>query len=70
MVKAYFNEKWCPGDVDGSGTVDWVDQGLLGMAYGSKPGNPNWNSAADLDASGTVDWVDLAILGAYYGWRY
>ncbi|MGQ9460564.1 MAG: PKD domain-containing protein [Candidatus Bathyarchaeaceae archaeon] len=69
-IKAYFDGKWCPGDVDGSGTVDWVDIGLLGLAYGSRPGDSNWNSAADLDASGAVDWVDLNILGQYYNWKY
>jgi len=56
-----------PGDIDGSGKCDWVDQGLLGAAYGSKPGDPNWNPDADLDGSGKVTWEDLGILGMHFG---
>ncbi|MGQ9459852.1 MAG: dockerin type I domain-containing protein, partial [Candidatus Bathyarchaeaceae archaeon] len=66
-IKAYFDGKWCPGDVDGSGKVDWVDQSILGNAYGSWPGDSNWDSRCDLDGSGAVDWKDLSILGQYYG---
>jgi len=70
MVKAYFNKKWCPGDIDGSGAVNWWDLSLLGSAYGSRPGDSNWDSRCDLDGSGAVDWMDLAILGQYYGKVY
>jgi PKD repeat protein len=55
------------GDVNGDGTVDWVDLGLLGLAYGSRPGDSNWNPYADINGDGTVDWIDLGILGLNYG---
>jgi len=55
------------GDINGSGKVTWEDLGLLGMAYGSKPGDPNWNPEADFNASGKVTWEDLGILGLNYG---
>jgi hypothetical protein len=55
-----------PGDVNGDGKVDWEDLSLFGRAYGSKPGDPNWNPAADFDNDGNVDWRDLEILGINY----
>jgi len=59
-----------PGDVNGDGKVDSQDLGALGIAYGSKLGDPNWNPAADFDANGAVDSRDLGILGANYGKHY
>jgi hypothetical protein len=56
-----------PGDVNGDGNVDWRDLGLLGLAYGSKPGDLYWNPNADINGDGTVDWQDLGILGLNYG---
>jgi hypothetical protein len=56
-----------PGDIDGSGKVIWKDLVILGRAYGSKPGDDNWNPNADIDGSGKVDWLDLNILGMNYG---
>jgi hypothetical protein len=50
----------CEGDLDGSGTVDGADLGLLLGAWGG-PG------AADLDGSGTVDGADLGLLLGAWG---
>jgi hypothetical protein len=55
-----------PGDINGDGTVDWVDLGLLGLAYNSTPLSPNWNPNADINGDGTVDWKDLGLLGLNY----
>jgi len=55
------------GDVDGDRDVDWVDLGLLGLAYGSRPGDDNWNPNADFDDDGEVTWIDLGLLGLNYG---
>jgi len=59
-----------PGDANGDGKVNWVDLGLLGLAYGSTPGDPNWNPEADFNADGIVDWADMAILGMNYSENY
>jgi Tol biopolymer transport system component len=56
-----------PGDINGSGRVTWEDLSILGPAYGSKPGDVNWNPNADIDSSGRVNWLDLSILGLNYG---
>ena len=52
-----------PGDVDGSFSVDGGDLGLLGIAWYSQPGDPNWNPNADIDGSERINGGDLGILG-------
>jgi len=54
------------GDINLDGWVDGDDLALLNLAYGSKPGDGNWNSAADLNGSGLIDIYDLRLLGK--GW--
>jgi len=55
------------GDINGDGVVNYVDLAILGAAYGSTSGSPNYNASADLNGDGTINYVDLAILGAHYG---
>jgi len=55
------------GDINRDGTVIINDLILLNQAYGSKPGDPNWNQKADLNTDGIVDAKDLALLGKNYG---
>jgi uncharacterized repeat protein (TIGR01451 family) len=55
------------GDLDGSGRIDGFDLGLMGLAFGSRPGDANWNSDADLDGDGTVGNGDLDILFENFG---
>jgi len=56
-----------PGDVDGDFKVGLLDLLTVGMAYGSKPGDPKWNPSADIDGNNVVALQDLAILGQNYG---
>ena len=56
-----------PGDTDGDGDVDYMDLYILAKAYGSKPGDSNWNPKADLDCDNKVDYMDLYILAKHYG---
>jgi hypothetical protein len=42
----------------------------LALAYGSKPGDTNWNPNADIDGNGIVDSADLTILALHYGQHY
>jgi hypothetical protein len=56
------------GDIDHDGTVGPIDLGILGAAWGSYPGDPNYNPDADLDGVPPIGPIDLGILGAYWGY--
>lgn len=51
----------CPGDLDGSGTVDAADIGSMLTLFGSAGG------PADLDGSGSVDAADIGSLLVLFG---
>jgi hypothetical protein len=55
------------GDVNKDGTVNLIDLVLLALAYGSKPGDANWNAKADINGDGRVGLNDLVILAQNYG---
>jgi hypothetical protein len=56
-----------PGDLDGNFAVQLVDLVTLAKAYGSKPGEPNWNPNADLDDNHIIGLTDLVIMAKNYG---
>lgn len=55
------------GDVNGDGTVDASDLSDLNEAYGSEPGDANWNERCDSNWDGKVDALDLFDLSKNYG---
>jgi hypothetical protein len=55
------------GDVDGNGTVDNSDLSKLSEAYGSEPGDSNWNLYCDFNGDDKVDILDVASLGKNHG---
>jgi len=55
------------GDLNGDGIVDISDAILAAKAFGSHPGDPNWNPAADLNGDGVVDIFDIIILCSNFG---
>lgn len=55
------------GDIDGNNTVGSLDFSKLKLAFGSLPGDPNWNPEADLDGSGSVGLGDFSILKLNFG---
>jgi PKD repeat protein len=55
------------GDVNGDGKVDIKDLVLLIKAFGSFPGEPNWNPNADVNTDGKVDIKDLVLLIKHFG---
>lgn len=58
------------GDVNGDGVIDILDIVLISIAYGSRPGYPNWNPEADLvPPYGFVDILDLVTCSSKYGWH-
>jgi parallel beta-helix repeat protein len=57
-----------PGDINGDFKVDLQDLVSLANAYGSKPGDINWNPNADIAPPGIVGLSDLVTLALHYGW--
>jgi hypothetical protein len=56
-----------PGDINGDDIVDILDALLASNAYGSQPGDPNWNPEADLNGDGLVDVLDVILLSLHFG---
>ena len=55
------------GDVNDDGVVDASDLSYLSKAYGSKPGDENWNPDCDLNWDHIVDASDLFTMIENYG---
>lgn len=72
-VTATFTDAYIslPGNIDNMGysanRVDGYDLIKLSIAFGSKPGDANWNPLCDLDGSSKVDGSDLIVLGNHFG---
>ncbi|GIV18472.1 MAG: hypothetical protein KatS3mg023_0223 [Armatimonadota bacterium] len=55
------------GDIDGDNEVTLFDFGALVAAFGSMPGEGNWNPNADLDGDTEVTLFDFGILVRNFG---
>lgn len=55
------------GDVNDDGVVDIFDLSILGVAFGSFQGEPEYDPAADLNNDGIVDTRDIVIVSVYFG---
>jgi hypothetical protein len=55
-----------PGDLNGDYTVNLSDLVILAKAYGTMPGDTNWNANADINGDGKVSLSDLTILAKNY----
>jgi len=55
------------GDVDGDNEVTLFDFGEMVAAFGSLPGDSNWNPSADLDGDDEVTLFDFGILVRNFG---
>lgn len=55
------------GDVNEDGIVDIYDAILLALAFGSTPGEPNWDVRCDFNRDDIVDIYDAIILANNYG---
>jgi hypothetical protein len=55
------------GDVDNDNEVSIGDYSSLSSAFGSGPGDGNWNPEADLNGDLSVDIGDYSILSAHFG---
>jgi hypothetical protein len=55
------------GDVTGDGVVDIIDVTMMARAYGSRPGDTNWNPALDIFGHGVIDLQEVSYVFYYYG---
>lgn len=55
------------GDIDGDNEVTLFDFGQLVQAFGSVPGDSNWNPDADLDGDEEVTLFDFGVLVRNFG---
>jgi ABC-type transport system substrate-binding protein len=60
---------WASGDVNRDGVVDQIDWNLYEAAYGSSPGQPNWNPDCDLNLDDFIDFEDGSIIAYSIGKR-
>jgi len=56
-----------PGDINQDGTVDIFDCVIIALAFGSKPGDSNWNPVADINNDGLVDIFDIVFVAVHFG---
>jgi len=54
-------------DLNRDGIVDIMDVSMVARAFGTKPGDKNWNAIADLDKNGVINIMDVAIVAKDYG---
>ena len=54
-------------DINDDGIVDILDMTIAAIAFGSQPGDPNWNPDADLNQDGIINIFDLVIIGTNFG---
>jgi len=55
------------GDINNDLYVNVKDAVLLGVAFGSEPGDLNWDARADLNKDGYINIKDAVILGTNFG---
>lgn len=55
------------GDVNHDGIVDIFDGVIMGVAFGSRPGDPNWNPIADIVPDNFIDIQDVALWAIHFG---
>ena len=59
--------EFLPIDLNKDGTVNIVDISIVAIAFGTKPGDGNWNPKADLDKNEEVNIIDISMVAMDYG---
>jgi len=55
------------GDADNDNDMDGTDASLVNLAFGTVPGDANWDPRADFNEDEVVNGVDMGLLGANFG---
>jgi len=67
LVNAWYANQRPPGDVNNDRYVNIKDAIIVGVAFGSKPGDPNWDPRADIIIDNIVNIKDSVIVGSNFG---
>jgi len=54
-------------DVNGDGIINIQDILIAALAFGSRPGDSNWNPHVDLNQDGIINILDLVIAAVHFG---
>jgi hypothetical protein len=66
-MNVFVKQARAPTDLNDDGKVDLADLAILAQAYGSRPGDPRWNTFADINGDGQIGLLDLVTLAQHYG---
>jgi len=66
-IDGLYSYKPIIGDLNSDGTVDLDDLYIISLAFGSKPGDLNWNKYADLSGDDLVNVIDLRVAARHFG---
>jgi len=55
------------GDVDADGTVNVLDLIAIDIAFGTQPGDDNYNMYADINRDGNINVLDMILVSAHLG---
>lgn len=55
------------GDVTGDGQVNILDISLVAVAFGTKPGDPNWDPNADINNDNETNILDISTVAIHFG---
>ena len=67
MIKSAHKSNDRVADLDKNGQINILDIFIVARAYGSKPGDPNWNAVADLNKDNVINILDIFIIAWDYG---
>jgi subtilisin family serine protease len=67
LVNAWYANQRPPGDVNSDHYVNIKDVTIVSAAYGSKPGEPNWDPRADINIDNHVNIKDMVIVQSNFG---
>jgi len=54
-------------DLNNDGKVDILDIAIVAKAFGTQPGDEDWNEIADMDKNGEINILDIAAVAKDYG---
>lgn len=55
------------GDINGDRKVNILDIVIVALAFGSQPGDANWNPIADMNKDGKVNILDIVLVAIHFG---